>query len=86
MELKRIYDIGNKSPGQLWNESAFNLALARTSSWSEYQRAKKKQKQRDARQGCPWVKIQRNLLNQYLARGGKDGLKIGAMLASLDER
>jgi hypothetical protein len=84
MELKRIYNIGNKCPGQLWNESAFNLALARTSSWREYQRAKKKQKQREAREGCPWLKIQRNLLNEYLARGAKDGLNIGAMLDPLE--
>ena len=43
-ELNTIYSIAKKSPGQLWNDSAFNVSLARTSSWREYQSAKKKQK------------------------------------------
>ena len=47
---------------------------------SEYQSAKK----REAREGSPWLRLQRNLLNQYLARGGKDKLKIGPMLGSLE--
>jgi hypothetical protein len=76
--------IAKKSPGQLWNDSAFNVSLARTSSWREYQSAKKKQKQREAREGSPWLRFQRNLLNQYLDRGGKDRLKIRPMLDSLE--
>jgi len=51
---------------------------------SEYQTAKKKQKQKEAREGSPWLTLQRNLLNQYLARGGKDKLKIGPMLGFLE--
>jgi hypothetical protein len=83
-ELNTIYSIAKKSPGQLWNDSAFNVSLARTSSWREYQSAKKKQKQREAREGSPWLRFQRNLLNQYLDRGGKDRLKIRPMLDSLE--
>jgi hypothetical protein len=83
-ELNTIYSIVKKSPGQLWNDSAFNVSLARTSSWREYQSAKKNQKQREAREGSPWLRFQRNLLNQYLDRGGKDRLKIGPMLDSLE--
>jgi hypothetical protein len=83
-ELNTIYSIARKSPGQLWNDSAFNVSLARTSSWREYQSAKKKQKQREAREGSPWLRFQRNLLNQYLDRGGKDRLKIRPMLDSLE--
>jgi hypothetical protein len=53
-----------------------------TRDWDEYKRIsiKKKRKEKEA---CIWLTMQRNRLNEYLARGGKDRLKIGAMLDTL---
>jgi hypothetical protein len=85
-ELNTIYSIAKNSPGQLWNDSTFNVALAQTNNWRGYQRLRNKEKKRAARDGSVWLTLQRNMLNQYLARGGKDRLNIGAMLESLKRK
>jgi hypothetical protein len=83
IEYQRIYDISSKSPDQLWNLNGSGGTPPITRDWDEYKRIfiKKKRKEKEA---CIWLTMQRNRLNEYLARGGKDRLKIGAMLDTLE--
>jgi hypothetical protein len=82
IEYQRIYDICSKSPDQLWNLNGSGGAPPITRDWKEHKRILKKNK-RKKKEESSWLTVQRNRLNEYLARGGKDRLKIGAMLDSL---